>query len=111
MTHADIATITAAVIAALNAKPAKAAKLAKPAKVGKADLKLQRKAGLDRLTIDTFEARGFSPVIPRVNVLTAKRWAAKGKAVKAGQEPIWVKAPWMTAKQMGYPMFHADQVA
>lgn len=119
MTKQEIALIVAAVVQALDKQPAKAAK--KPAYSVKAavkaapksqlDRKAERKLQLELLTKEAFEKAGFENVIPRVNVLTAAGWAAQGKTVLNDQQPLWVKAPWMSAKQMGYPMFHISQVA
>ncbi len=111
-----LAAIVAAVVQTLGTQPAKAAKYSvrkavKAAPKSQLDRKAERKLQLELLTKEVFEAKGFLNVIPRVNVLTANGWAAQGKTVVNGQLPIWVKAPWMSAKQMGYPMFHASQVA
>jgi len=110
-----LAAIVAAVVQTLDAKAQKPAKsLAKSMKIdpkSNMSTKEQRKLQLELLTKEVFEAKGFKEVVPRKNVLTASGWAAQGKTVLNGQEPIWVKAPWMSAKQMGYPMFHITQVA
>ncbi len=117
MTQAEIVKLVSALVAASVAKPLKTAPKAKakPAKAAKPKSsrpsKDEMKAQLDVLTKAAFAAKGFTDVQPRVNVLTQKRWNEQGKSVQPGQEPVWVKAPWMTAKQMGYPMFHASQVA
>lgn len=113
-----LAMVTAAVIKALGAQQPKQAK-AKPYKAPKlkidpkADLstKEQRKLQLELLTKEVFEKAGYTNVLPRVNVLTYKGWGAIGKSPLPGQQPVWVKAPWMSAKQQGYPMFHESQVA
>ena len=114
-----LAAIVAAVVQTLDKQPAKAAKQAKFSV--KAAVKAapktalakreERKLQLELLTKEAFEAKGFANVVPRQNVMTAGLWAAQGKTVLNGQQPLWVKAPWMSAKQMGYPMFHASQVA
>lgn len=112
----SLALIVAAVLKALPAAQAAAKPAKSLAKGMKIDPKSamstveQRKLQLELLTKEVFEAKGFANVIPRVNVLTHKGWAAKGKKPIDGQQPIWVKAPWMSAKQMGYPMFHESQV-
>ena len=119
MTKQEIALIVAAVVQALDKQPAKAAAKAKfsvkaavkAAPKSKLDRKAERKLQLELLTKEAFEKAGFQNVVPRVNVLTAGGWAAQGKTVLNGQQPLWVKAPWMSAKQMGYPMFHISQVA
>ena len=130
-TNDQIAQIAQAVALALatiqaptsKAKPAQAHKPASKAatkslpkieyKASKAGLssKEERKLQLDLLAKTAFEAKGFTNVIPRVNVKTLAGWAAEGKALLPDQQPIWVKAPWMSAKQMGYPLFHATQVS
>lgn len=122
-TAKELALIVAAVVKALSAGPnmgagyhpkTKAKSIAKAMKIEpKADMstKEQRKLKLELLTKEVFEAKGFKDVVPNVTVLTYKRWQAQGKTPLAGQQPVWVKAPWMSAKQMGYPMFHISQVA
>jgi len=111
-----LAAIVAAVVQTLDKQPAKAAKFSvkaavKAAPKTKLDKKAERKLQLELLTKEAFEKAGFANVVPRVNVLTAGGWAAQGKTVLNGQQPLWVKGPWMSAKQMGYPMFHISQVA
>ena len=110
-----LAAIVAAVIKA-QSQPNKTVAQFKAAsmkinKTGDMSVKDQRKLQLELLTKEAFEKAGYEKVIPRVNVLTAGGWAAQGKTVLNGQQPLWVKAPWMSAKQMGYPMFHISQVA
>jgi hypothetical protein len=114
-----LAMIVAAVVQTLDKQPAKAARKArysvkaavKAAPKSSLDKKAERKLQLELLTREAFEKAGFENVVPRVNVMTAGLWAATGKTVLAGQQPLWVKGPWMSAKQMGYPMFHISQVA
>ena len=113
MTAKELAAIVALVVKALDAK-AKPSFTAKSMKIQpKADMstKEQKKLQLELITKEVFEAKGYTNVVPRVNVLTLKGWGAVGKKPLDGQQPVWVKAPWMSAKQMGYPMFHISQVA
>lgn len=60
---------------------------------------------------NAFKAAGFTDIRPRVTVKTWSLWAQDGRQPKAGAVPTFVRAPWMTIKQIGYPMFHVSQTA
>ncbi len=116
MNQAQIAMITAAVVAALNAKPASQShkKLSsyKPANKfqnvkSKTDKVLsggmtERQLMNDVRVAKAFKKAGFI-VVPRVDALTYKGWLSKGMRVVPGQHGTWVKG-------VG-TLFHSGQVA
>ncbi len=87
MTNAQIAQVTAAVIAALAIKPTKAAtkRTTKPVKSAR-PTKDQFLAAL----IAACAKQGFADPQPNVNVLTYDRWIAQGRKVRAGEKSIVV---------------------
>lgn len=109
MNSAQIAAITAAVIAALSAtnKPSKH----KPQSSYKAPNKFTPKGTVDKsdrkLVNDVNVAKAFKKagfiVVPRVDALTYKGWLLKGMRVQKGQKGLWVKG-------VG-TLFHSGQVA
>lgn len=116
MTNAQIAAITAAVIAALNAPKGKSTHKPqssyKPANKyqnvkAKADKvltegKTERQLANDVAVAKAFKKAGFT-VVPRVDALTYKGWLLKGMRVIPGQHGIYVK-------RVG-TLFHSGQVA
>lgn len=113
MNQAQIASITAAVIAALNTtkkastkhKPQSSYKAAnkyelkgKIASEGKTELQLSN----DVKVAKAFKKAGFT-VVPRVDALTYKGWLLKGMRVVPGQKGLFVKG-------VG-TLFHSGQVA
>lgn len=114
--QAQIAAITAAVIAALNtAKPVKSHKPQssyKPAnkyqnvkaKADKvlSDGKTERQIANDVAVATAFKKLGFI-VVPRVDALTYKGWLSKGMRVQVGQHGVFVKG-------VG-TLFHSGQVS
>ena len=111
--QAQIAAITAAVIAALNAPKgkAKAVKSHKPQSsykpANKFEIKHQdglseRQIQNDVRVAKAFKKAGFT-VVPRVDALTYKGWLSKGMRVVPGQHGIFVKG-------VG-TLFHSGQVA
>lgn len=108
----DVATIVAAVQAALAAKghkaPAKAAKGKKNARKPRGRQKLTEAekqvfaAKNDADCIAAFTAAGYKDVKPRENVLTYKKWFEKGKLVKKGEKAVRVGP---------FNLFHESQVS
>ena len=84
------------------AKASRKAKAAAAAKIAKLEL--------ETLTVAAFQAAGFKNIVPRKTVLTLRLWGERGMKAINGQQPVWVKAPWHSERQIGYPMFHRDQV-
>lgn len=113
LTQAQVLALIAKVLQGQSATVAapKVQAKAKATPKAKRPSKDEMKSQLNLLTVTAFKAAGFTDVQPRVNVLTQAKWNAMGRTIKDGQNPVWVKAPWMTAKQMGYPMFHIDQTS
>lgn len=86
MTQAQIATITAAVIAALNAsKPSK--KASRPVKAASTK---PSKADFETALIAAAVKLGYSNPEPRFNLLTYDRWLEKGLRVRKGEKSIRV---------------------
>lgn len=111
--QAQIATIVAAVIAAMNNKPKhKPQSSYKPAnkfqnvkaKSDKvlSDGKTERQISNDVAVAKAFKKAGFT-VVPRVDALTYKGWLLKGMRVVPGQHGLYVK-------RVG-TLFHSGQVA
>lgn len=111
--HAQIAAITAAVIAALNtakptAKQHKKLSSYKPKNnyepKGKilSDGKTERQIANDVAVAKAFKKLGFI-VVPRVDALTYKGWLSKGMRVQVGQHGVFVKG-------VG-TLFHSGQVS
>ena len=113
MTNAELTTLVATIVAAINAKPksTKAAKQHKPQSsykpANKFEIKHQdglseRQIKNDVNVAKAFAKQGFT-VIPRVDALTYKGWLLKGQRVVKGQNGIFVKG-------VG-TLFHSGQVA
>jgi hypothetical protein len=91
------------------AKPTQAQAKAERRKAAQATAAVA-KVELEALTVAAFRAAGFTKVKPRIDVLTPGRWADKGYRPKAGVQPIFVRAPWHSERQIGYPLYHHSQV-
>ena len=113
MTNAEMTTLVATIVAAINAKPksTKAAKQHKPQSsykpANKFEIKHQdglseRQIQNDVRVAKAFKKAGFT-VVPRVDALTYKGWLSKGMRVIPGQHGIFVKG-------VG-TLFHSGQVA
>lgn len=63
---------------------------------------------VEEAAVKAAEKAGFPGAKPRVDLLTAKGWLAKGFRPKAGTKAVRVKKPGSAGK--GMPLFHKDQV-
>lgn len=104
MTNAEIkriAEIVALVMTQQAGKPVKQAAIRKAGQAMKQALPAaDRKAAFRDKVLSTFKKAGFADVSPMENVLTYKRWTAKGMKAKPGQKAIKVD---------GVPLFHITQ--
>jgi hypothetical protein len=102
-----------AVLAALMVKYGIKGQVAPKAKVSAAKPapKAQAKPSawdVEAAAVKAAEKAGFVGAKPRVDLLTASKWAEAGFRPKAGTKAIRVKKPGSAGK--GLPLFHKEQV-
>jgi hypothetical protein len=66
-----------------------------------ADAKTGKKDQIEALTVKAFRRAGFGDVVPRVDVMTYRKWLEAGFKVKTGEKAVKVKQ---------FRLFHKSQV-